>query len=88
MELSVKAFAVTGAIFGGVYFFIAAILAMQSIAFFGFSNQVFELLVTGHPGFAATFIGAIVGLIYGMIHGAVILGLFAWVHNMVLKRIK
>lgn len=87
MELSVKAFAVTGAIFGGVYFFLAALFAMQSIAFFGFSDQIFELFITGYPGLAANFLGAIIGFIYGAITGAIFAGLFAWVNNFVLKKI-
>ena len=87
MEFCVKTFAITGAILGGAYFFVAALFAMQSIAFFGFSDQVFELVSTGYPGFAANIIGAVIGFFHGVVCGGVFAGLFALVHNFVAKKI-
>ena len=88
MEFNVKSFAATTGILSGAYFFFSAIFAMQKITFFGFSNQMFELVATGYPGLAATFIGAIVGLIYGLICGGILGAVFAWIYNFCLKKCK
>ncbi len=88
MDFNVKSFAFTSGILCGAYFFFAAIFAMQKIAFFGFSNQMFELFATGYPGLAATFIGAIVGFIYGLIYGGIFGAIFAWLYNFCSKKCK
>lgn len=84
-KLNVKAWAITGAILWGAYLFLASLLAIGNVKFFGFSNQAFELLSSIYPGLTASIGGAFLGLVYGAICGAICAGLFSGVHNKVLK---
>ena len=81
-NISVKGFAIAGALFWGIYLFILALLAGWGIRFMWISKELVEWLSTTlYPGYALGFSGAIIGLFYGLVCGAICGGLIAWLHN-------
>ena len=58
---------------------------MAGFHYYWFSNSFFAALQPIYPGLNATIVGAFIGLIHGIVCGAICGGLFAWIHNRVLK---
>ena len=85
---NIKAWAISGAVFMGVYLFLAALMAMANVQFMWFSNEVFALLTTMYPGLGSSLMGALFGLVDGAICGAICAAIFAAVHNFALKRLQ
>ena len=87
-NLSVKSWAATGAIMWGIYLCLSALFAMVNINTFGFSNKMFDSLVSLYPGLSANLMGALLGLVYGAVCGGLCAGLFAYIHNWTSTKIK
>ena len=84
-KLDVKAWAATAATMWGVYLFLFPFFIMAGFNYYWFSGNAFALLKSIYPGFTCTVAGAFIGLLHGVICGAICGGLFAWIHNRVLK---
>jgi len=84
-KLSVKVWAVTGGVIWGTYLFLFPFFIMLGFNYYWFSSEAFYLTQSIYLGLAPTIPGAFAGLIHGTICGAFCAGLFAWVHNQVLK---
>lgn len=83
-----KALALTGAVLGGVYLFLAAVFMMQGVEFWWFNGPVWEFLVVAYPGLAATVGGAVVGLVLGAVCGGICGTLVAVLYNWANKKWK
>ena len=81
MKLCAITLAITVAIFWGFYLFVATLLEMWNITFFGFNSNTFRVIALFYPGITPSFTGAIIGLIYGLVCGVICGGLFALLHN-------
>ncbi len=81
LKLSIKGAAIAGAIFWGVYLFVAALFAMKAIDTVWFSNTSFQMIMSIYPGVTATISGAILGLVYGLACGAICGGILSWLYN-------
>ena len=80
-KFNVKAWALAGAIFWGVYVFLVPLFAMGNITFLWFSDGMFTWLGHMYPGLTPTVFGAFIGLLYGVFCGAFCGAVFAWLHN-------
>ena len=87
MSLSIKALAITGAVFTGGSFLLVAVL---NLIFPGYGVGFLELGASIYPGYqvAGGFGSVIVVTIYGLIDGAIAGALFAWLYNFVSGRSK
>jgi hypothetical protein len=81
MKLSVRAFALTAALFWG-----GAILAvgLVSVAFPGYGRAFLELCSSIYPGYHAgpSYGSVLVGALYGLFDGGIGGAIFAWLYNL------
>ena len=82
-----KALAVALGTFVGVYMFLAAFFAMNSIEFWWFNNTIWEMLTDAFP-ITASIGGAVMGLVLGFLCGAVCGAIIAWLYNWADKKLK
>ncbi|MBN1502681.1 bacteriophage holin [Candidatus Woesearchaeota archaeon] len=83
MKLNIKAFALAcGATFGA-YMFLLGIAAG-----FGWGNKVVEVLASMYVGFVPGVAGGLIGGIWGFIDGAIGGAIFAWLYNLILKKLE
>ncbi|MFQ6020650.1 MAG: hypothetical protein ACE5J4_01355 [Candidatus Aenigmatarchaeota archaeon] len=87
-KFNVKALIVLGAVFWGLYLFVAALFASANIETLWFSNEAFSMMSSVYPGVTATAAGAFIGLIWGVLCGAFCGGIFGWVYNWLSKIFK
>jgi hypothetical protein len=84
-KLDVKTWAITAGIIWGGYLFLFPFFVMSGFTYYWFSINAFILVRSIYPGLTATVGGAFIGLLHGAICGAICGGLFALVHNWILK---
>ena len=85
-QLDVKAWALAGGILSGAYMFLVVLFERLSVDFFFSSSAYYTLVASLYPGVTPTWMGAVLALVYGALAGGIFAGLFAWVHNLCLKR--
>ncbi len=85
MSLSIKALAITGAVFMGGSFLLVGIL---NVIFPAYGVGLLELGASIYPGYhgADGFGSVIVVTLYGLLDGAVAGTILAWLYNILVRR--
>lgn len=86
MKLDIRALAISGGIFWGVYMFLVALVSSFGVNLPWFNAKIVETLSIVYFGYQATIGGAFIGFIYGLICGGVSGGIFAWLYNKFLSK--
>lgn len=82
MKFSKKAFGLTAGILLGAAIFLATNLLLLR----GTEGEHIYLLRNFYLGYSFSFLGSIIGLIWGFIYGFISGWLFAFIHNLFIKK--
>ncbi len=77
MSLNPQALGLAFGVLTAVWFFALGIAA----TFFGWGNELIDLVGTLYVGYTATVIGAVIGAVWGFVEGFVCGFLAAWLYN-------
>jgi hypothetical protein len=81
MKLDVKAFAIASGLVSAIANLAISLFAIVT----GQGLQYFEILAPFHPGYAPTFLGAVIGSFWMLIYGLIIGALLAYIYNYFVK---
>ena len=77
MKLSLKAFALAGGILCGLAVLVPTLVALLR----GSPGEHLNIIATIHPGYAVSYLGAVIGMVWGFVDGLVGGAVFAWLYN-------
>ncbi|MFC1769255.1 bacteriophage holin [Nanoarchaeota archaeon] len=84
MALNKKAFALTAGIMWAACMFILTLVSLYT----GYATGIMNALAGIYPGYTISLVGSIVGLVYGFIDAFIGLYIFAWLYNLLEKKLK
>ena len=75
--MNAKNFGIAGGVVWGLLTLIVTVLSINS----GFASDYIAMMQSWYPGYATTYLGAVVGLVCGFVHAFIVLYALATVYN-------